>query len=545
MSVILISGQTKINEFNLETLTNVLKNGDGTLFLDTNNTLLFACKENELVVIKNAIGDYIKEVFVEDIPTALLPPNSVYSLIANKSGDNYKIHWGLVSTEDNYNVVTGDTTFTITALNPKYQIFNAETPGEYFFNGSINITTTGAGATASKRYSIDNGLNYTDYSDSENFTINNLGGLMTTDYELSVQDITEQVIYSDTVSLSGPTYEWDFIGEIPFIPLSLNHILYKEDDPTPSNPTVGINIVVDDGEFYNTGLYDYNLYLDGRLVFSINNYPLKNITIPINFDEQRWTDGNITATVDRTNGGSIKFGMLTDDLISYEANKFSWSTNNGNNFIYPTPSSNSLKLNTDNTVEVIYNANTFSGQKKIFMLRTNTDEVYQYNHNITGSTSTSTQDFDFLKIKEGYGIKMDNEFSTFFSSDDYYNPTVINRNHFSWVANESNPLEIIDNTFVVSFLSTQFSPNPGVTRTMSIFFETIDGLPIYNQVGVFLRWRPGFPMRFEFYIEDFESIISDYFDKIIRVKLIFNLNDNIDPNDNISSNLKFIKYASI
>jgi hypothetical protein len=135
MGLIIISNQTKINELDLNTLDTILKNGQGTLFLDTNNTLLFACKENNSLVVKNAIGDYIKNNLVSDIPTELLPENLVYSLIASKSGDNYKLHWGLVSTEDNYNVVTGDTTFTVTTINPKYQIFNTETPGEYFFNG--------------------------------------------------------------------------------------------------------------------------------------------------------------------------------------------------------------------------------------------------------------------------------------------------------------------------------------------------------------------------------------------------------------------------
>jgi hypothetical protein len=51
-------------------------------------------------------------------------------------------------------------------------------------------------------------------------------------------------------------------------------------------------------------------------------------------------------------------------------------------------------------------------------------------------------------------------------------------------------------------------------------------------------------MEYEFYISDFQTVISPYLGEIVRIRFVFDPDTmDPDPNQNILSNLKFVRYV--
>jgi hypothetical protein len=536
--------QAKLSELNLGQLEALLAEGESTIYVDSNNILRIAEKNNNVVSEKNAVGDEIKSLNVGNIPITFPTADTGYSLMAVKDGSNYKLVWGWVDTIGNYNVISGSTTFTVTYGSPSFQIYDATTPGIYLFNGNIFISVSGDGAFAAKKYSLDNGVTFSSLSSSPNFAFEQIGSMTGETYNLVIQDAANETLYNEIINLLAPDYSFDFVDSGLYTPTAMSHVIYKSDDFNGASPSV-LEIVVTEDETYLPGLYNYEIY-DGlnNLILESGYTPSKTYKLPI------LSNDIFSAQVNRINAGYIELGEWSSptNLSVYLPNDFRWVKDGETIFLVPSFLDGTLYTlqGIGDTIRVSYDVTEIGetgGDKKIYAKRNSSNEVYQTTHallqNPVSSVPTNTQ----VEVYQTTGIVDDALFASPFISDTYFVPTIITQASPFWVPSPSAPGNPrIDFYFRVLFLSTTYVSNLDTELTMLI--EDIEGTLITTETATLINASVVTGMEYEFYISDFQTTISPYFGEIVRIRFVFDPDTmDPDPNQNILSNLKFVRYV--
>lgn len=544
VSKILFSEQLLLSELTLSQLEHIVSIGQTVLYLDENGYLKIANNEYGDVETKNATGDTFRGVTTPDLPNTFLTDNLAYGLLAVRKGNGFKLIWGIISVDGNYNVVTGDTEYNVTIVHPQYQIYNSSTPGNYFFNGSFLIDIVGGGANAAKRYSVDGGINFSDYDSNSNYVIENLGFLEGGNINLVVQDSIEEEISNQILYLNPPDYSWDILDYGLFVPSYIEHTIFKNDDPSDSSGVINVNVSLAEENIDYEGLYTYKIYLDNTLLTTISDTPEKFVSYSVDMDLVRWNDGIFTATVTRKNSGYIQVGNLTAQSINYNPTQFLWSKNNGNSFSSTSLIEKPFLLLNENILNIIYEPSEVNGDKKVFSLKSGTNEVYQLNQTLEQVISDSEPYNESVKITPVEGIVKDEIFGTIFNSNNFFAATIIERDNENWVESVNPPYSLIDFKVEIVLLTTEYLFYFGPNTKMNVLIEDIEGNEIISQDAVFLSSSPTKGMIYEAIFEDLETTLFGYFGEIIRIRFTFNPDVlNYDPNNNIMSKLKYVKYV--
>jgi len=534
--------QAKLSQLNLNQLNHILGNGQTVIYIDSNNFLRIAEKDNNIVYEKNPTGDIIKSLPVENTPTTFPTADTGYALMAVRDGSNYKLIWGWMDTIGNYNVISGNTTYTVVVTDPTHQIFNVNTPGDYKFNGDISISVNGDGAFAAKKYSIDGGLTFTPLNSTPNFFYTELGSITGETYDLVIKDAADAVLYTETINIAPPDYSFDEIDINLYTPNFVSHVIYKTDDINPTNPHI-IEVVVEDDNTLLPGLYKYRFISDlNGLIFETNFIPDQIVKFPIPFPD------TYRAEVIRINSGYIELGKWSSPstIVTYSPNNFLWSKNNGQTFSVASFITQPFVLqNNGDTIRINYLADEigeFGGFKKIFMRLTGTGQVYQSTHELPQSQIPSNPSNVEVIVNNLEGSVQDIDFATPFTSDLYFSPTLVTQADPYWVPSPSTPGNPrIDFEFKMQFLSTAFIGNP---TELFMVIEDLSGNLITKEDGTLISSSSITGMVYEFYISDFKSIISPYFNQIVRIRFTFDPDISIpDPSNQISSKLKFVRYV--
>lgn len=529
---LIINEQVKLNQLTINQLNNILADNESTLIVDENSVLHLVSKVSGSIQKKNAYGDKIVGLSIPDRPTVYPQPNEGYSLIAVRDGNNFKLTWGRVTTLGNYNVINGNTTYSITTLTPTHQIYNENTPDNYVFNGKIFINTIGDNANILKKYSIDNGLTYTDLNNSSTYTFSNLGGLNNQNYDVIIKDNSNTTLHTETITLNEVDYEWGSVSFNTYDPSQVTHNTFKSDDYYLTEQPKLI-VTIDESPVDFPGQYNYIIYQNGVNIYETGYISNKSIEYNI------VTPGEYSVDVNRLSSGYIEIGSLTREgfFIDYPY-QFMWSKDNGQTYNISNFTDQTFRLyDNGEKLRVNYYVNELgsSGAKKIYALKDGTDEIYQLNLNYTQTPISSTKNNPSVIIYDVFGTKNDLFFDSIFTSEDFYQPTVIESNNKIWISSD-------DIKFTVNYLSTQYAGN--VTE-MSVLFEDINGVLINKTIGTLLDPAPppGGVMEYEFIIFNFKTAIFPYLNNTVRVR--FTLDPDIitlDDNDKISSNLKYVRY---
>jgi len=536
--------QAKLSELNLGQLEALLAEGESTIYVDSNDILRIAEKNNNVVSQKNAVGDQIKSLDVEAVPTSFPASDTGYALMAVRAGSEYKLIWGWVDTIGNYNVISGSTTFTVTYGSPSFQIYDATTPGIYLFNGNIFISVSGDGAFAAKKYSLDNGVTFSSLSSSPNFAFEQIGSITGETYNLVIQDAANETLYNEIINLLAPDYSFDFVDSGLYTPTAMSHVIYKSDDFNGTNPSE-LEIVVTEDETYLPGLYNYEIY-DGfsSLILESGYTPSKTYKLPI------LSNDIFSAQVNRINAGYIELGEWSSptNLSIYLPNDFRWVKDGETIFLVPSFLDGTLYTlqGIGDTIRVSYDVTEIGeigGDKKIYAKRNASNEVYQTTHALLQNPVPSVPTNKQVEVYQTTGIVNDALFASPFISDTYFVPTKIAQGSPNWVPSPSAPGNPrIDFNFRVQFLSTAFVSNLDTELTMLI--EDIEGTLITTEIATLINASVVTGMDYEFYISDFHTVISPYFGKIVRIRFVFDPDTmDPDPNQNILSNLKFVSYV--
>jgi len=521
--------QVKLSDLTLNQLNLLLKNGESTIYVDSNNILRLATKENSQVVVKNAVGDIIKTKLVNNIPTQFPSEDTGYALMAVRNGSDYKLLWGSVDTKGNYNVIIGSTTYTITLNKPLYQIYDANTPDDYKFNGTIVINVNGDGANAAKKYSIDGGINFTEYSNSSVYAFTNLGGLNELLYNLVIKDSSNSIIYSDTLNFPPIDYTWELDGIGAYAPDTLEHLIYKSDDFNSGSLIPEINIVITESDTTLPGVYEISILVDDNPTFNVSNVTTKNVNFQLPFG----ITGDISAIVTRTNARYIKLGELTGNGTVRKPNEFLYSKDYGYNFLVANYTDQPMILDGTDYVYINYYADETSEDKKIYMLRNSTNEIYQTNVELPLSNTISTPINNKVTVNALSGVDDDLLFSTPFNSNDYKIPTIIDSASIYWGLAGSF-------IFKGHFISTQYS---GAADTeLKIYIENLSGDLILAETSILLFDDPINGMYYEFNIIDFISTILPYNNQIVRIRFVFDSDTLTPTSDKILSKLKYVRF---
>jgi hypothetical protein len=566
--------QTKLSELNLSQLESILSNGDTTIYLNENGTLNIANKINNEISEKNAVGDIIKGQLLSDLPKTndgenLFPePDTGYGIIARKSGSNFIIQWGQIATEGNYNVISGDTTFIVTTTDPTFQIFNNVTPGNYKFNGNIDVLVIGDAAFASKRYTLDGGINFTPPTNSNTFLFEELGGLTPVNFSFAIKDSSNQIIYPTPPSLvvplqlSGTIYDWDRIDLGIYQPDTLTHLIFKTDDYNPNHAST-ITVLVEESSTPFPGLYKHELNGNGNTI----NYETTSKefgVIPIT------TGGTFNVITQRIGGGFIILGDL--DMIPpilgaiYKPHEFTYSKDNGLIYQPPIdPDSYSIPPITPDDFELLdrqvpfqiwdkvrinfewFEIGETSLTTKIFMRRNTTDEIYQYNDTITQIPKLSTSLNTLIINEVSYDFVDNTPFNSVFGlAANYATPTQINRNAVDPITGfpvwTPNPPQPDDFNFRVQIFIGGLVPGAS-TYNLFVHIEDLNGNTILTEDGVFDSDIPGVGKNYDFNLIEFDTDISPYIGQIVRVRLVFDEDINDPQSIKHATTLKYVRYA--
>ncbi len=536
--------QAKLSELNLGQLEALLSEGESTIYVDSNDILRVAEKNSGVVSQKNAVGDQIKSLDVEAVPSSFPSADTGYALMAVRDGSQYKLIWGWVDTTGNYNVISGSTTFTVMYGSPTFQIYDATTPGIYLFNGNIFISVSGDGAYAAKKYSLDGGVTFSSLDSSPNYSFEQIGSMTGDTYNLVIQDSADATLYTDTINLLAPDYSLDFIGSGLYTPVAMSHVIYKSDDFNGASPSV-VEIVVTEDETYLPGLYNYDIYdAFNTLILESGYTPDKIYQLPIA------GNGIFSAQVSRINAGYIELGGWSSptNLSTYLPNDFRWAKDGETTFSVPSfiDGTSYTLQGTGDTIRVSYDVTEIGqigGNEKIYAKRNSTNEVYQTTHallqNSVSSVPTNTQ----VEVYQTNGIVDDTQFASPFISNIYITPTLIINTSPFWVPSPSAPGNPrIDFNFRVQFLSTAYVSNLDTELTMLV--EDIEGTLITTETATLINASVVTGMEYDFYISDFQTTISPYLGDIVRIRFTFDPDTfDPDPNQNILSKLKFVKYV--
>jgi hypothetical protein len=550
---ILFTEQTKLSQLNLGQLELLLGNNESNVYVDSDNFLRIAEKTNDIVSEKNPVSDIIESINIDNIPPDPTELNSDegYALMAVRDGSDYKIIWGLMDTLGNYNVISGNTVYTITFNSPRFQIFDVQTPGDYDFNGNILINVTGDGANAAKKYSIDGGSTFTSLNSTPTFNFPRLGSLTGETYNLVIRDKGNKTLYTQTINLLPPDYSFDFIDSGLYTPSNITHLIYKTDDYNPTNPSE-IEVIVDDDVTELPGLYKYSIYSGTTtgattvLISETQFIPDKNTIFPIQPLQQPNTV--YSAQVSRINAGYIELGEWSSPTNQniYLPPNFRWSKNNGVTFLIPSFISQPMILQgMGNTVRVNYTVDEIGelgGDKKIFMRRLASNEVYQSTYSLIQVSTPSLAQPSIISplltneviINETEGVVTDQFFNSLFNSDIYRVPTIVQSVGPEWFGN--------DFRFNVQFSSTVFVGNPNTELTMLVEDLTGDFITTETATLISANILTGLTYRFD--IVDFRTTISPYLGRIVRVRFTFNPDTLVNtPNNYFLSKLKYVRYV--
>jgi hypothetical protein len=532
---IFFTEQAKLSQLTLNQLNTLLLNGESTIYVDSDNILRIAEKNNNITTQKNAVGDTIKSTNVGDLPIKFPPPDTGYSLMAVRDGSNYKLIWGWMNTIGDYNVITGNTTYTIVTTNPTSQIFNTNTPGNYSFNGDISITVNGDGAFVAKKYSIDGGSTFSALNSTPNFFYQELGSISGETYNLVIKDEAEVVIHTETINLLPPDYSFELINVALYTPNIISHVIYKTYD---INQVIGsqLEIVVEEGNTLLPGLYHYQVFNSSNtLIVESNGFIADKkftVTTPV--------DDTYRAEVSRINSGYIELGKWESPTssINYFPKDFLWSKDNGQTFSIASSNIQPFILqNNNNSIRINYAVNEIGevgGVKKIYMRLNNTNTIYQSTHQLLQVNLPSNPINQDVKVDDFKGNVEDVLFGTPFNSDLYDKPVVITQGNPFWGGNDFN--------FSVQFLSSAFIGSP---VELFMLIEDLRGNLITQKIqSTLVASNPSIGMVFDFNITDFQSIVSPYFGQILRTRFILDPDiTSQNPINFISSNLKFVLYV--
>jgi hypothetical protein len=541
---IFFTEQAKLTNLSLEMLESLLLNNQTTLLIDSDGILKLCEKNNEELIVKNAAGDIIKGLNIDNIPDDFLPENFAYALIAVESEDNFELKWGVISTIDDYNVITGDTTYSVTVSTPQYQIYDALTPGNYDFNGKITIITSGLGTNLPRKYSIDNGLNFTDLETNSVYVFSNLGSLSTESFDLIIKDSINVTLYQQNLTMQPPLYIFDVVGVQFHEPETIKHTVFKSNDILTTDTNTIINVFIEESDVDFPGLYTCSIFVDGVNVATVTDVASKFINIPLDFSSFRYEEGVVTALVNRKNASYYKLGELTNYSGTYAPEQFTWSKDNGNYFIPPSFESQPIILDNEGYVNISYSAEESLGDKTIYARRNSTNEIYQTSFTIFSNETTSTPFNESVTVYELQGSYDDTNFGSIFSSDNFFAPTIITEDSMFWSQSETPPNNLDDFKFQVVYLDTDIYYDPRLTPSMMCVVEDLNGNSIEIQSATLIDSNPRVGFIFEFNFVDFRNTIEPYLDEIIRITFIFNPDsEEYDPNRNIHSNLKYVKYV--
>lgn len=551
VSKLFTTEQLKISQLNFGDLNAILSDGESTIYVDANNVLKIATKNGLLVEEKNAAGDVIKSLDADELPSTFPLANTGYALIAVQDGTNFKLVWGLVDTNGNYNVIGGSTTYTVVFTDPSVQIFNPATPGNYPFNGIINITVSGDGALAGKRYSIDGGTTFTSILYTPSYEWQTLGSLTGETYNLIVEDVNNETLHTDTITLNPPDYSWDFISQGLYTPpdlIPVEHLIYKSDDTNPTIPGIEIRvkvIVEDDGADYYPALYKYDFYLDGILIL---DSPYTQDTEYVISSGVGTGEGTWTAVVTRKNPGYVRLGVLNIfSSPTYYPSVFTWSTDNGNTFSSPANSTPPFSLNPiTNEITISYSADSLDvGSNKTIYMKEGFN-IYQYTHSLTQSPITSVEINPGVLVTGTTGLINDFNFSSsFIFSDSYDIPNIIPRNSPMW----SSPSPGATLSFKILYLDTSYYGS--LTTQLSLRIEDINGTLVATEIATLSNDDPINGQEFSFNIPNFDTLIGSpptgfsLFGEVIRFRFTFTPDNTVmppNPDNDILSKLKFVKF---
>jgi hypothetical protein len=547
VSKLFATEQLKISQLTFGQLSGILADGETTIYVDTNGILKIATKNSGTVEVKNAAGDTIKSLNVAEIPptSAFPPPDVGYALIAVQDGEYFKLVWGSVDTNGNYNVISGSTSFLTFVTNPAVQIYDPLTPGNYPFNGILSINTSGDGATAGKKYSIDNGITFTPIDNGSSYQIENLGTLTGATYQLVIQDSGNATLYSETITFSGVSYFWDFIDADLHVSPLITHIVYKSDDINPNDPATMLHVkvtAIDDGSELYPGLYTYSILCDGFEVFNVIDTEDTEIMVPI-----LGLEGTYTAMITRKNPGYVRLGYLNDyGYPLYAPSTFTWSTDDGNSFSSPGNSTPPFSINpTTQEITISYPANALEIYDYKTIYAKFGSNIYQYTHNLIQAPSASIPVNVGVVVTGTTGQINDLLFSSpNFFSDFYDVPNVILKNNPIWVVGSSPPNKT-DLYFRVDFLSTAYYGS-GVTE-LKFRIEDITGTLLVDGIGQLTGDDPDNGQTFYCTVPDFEDIMTSVgWGSIVRIRFTFTPDNSVPPapQDDRLSKLKFVRFLA-
>lgn len=535
---IFFTEQAKLSQLTLGQVNTLLLDGESNIYVDSNNILRIAEKNNGVTTQKNAVGDIIKSLSVEERPTTFPTPDTGYSLMAVRDGSDYKLIWGLMDTIGNYNVISGNTTYNVFVVDPMFQIFDINTPGDYKFNGEISIAVSGDGAFAAKKYSIDGGLTFTPLNSTPFFLYEELGSITGETYNLVIRDAADAELYTETINLLPPDYTFELMDIGLYAPNNLSHVIYKTYDINQSISSL-LTVEVEEDNTLLPGLYNYKIFNSSNVIIAESN----GYIIDKKFIAPTASDDVYRAEVSRLNAGYIELGEWGSQTSSttLPPTDFLWSKDNGQSFSVPSFNVQPFILqNNGNSVKINYTVNEMGeigGNKKIYMRLNNTNNIYQSTHQLLQLKLQSNPINPNVNVGDFKGIVDDILFGTPFNSDFYDKPVVIPQG--------SQPFwNGVDFNFKVQFLSPAFIGNiPNVELFMLI--EDLSGNLITSKIGsTLIGADPSFGMVFEFDIIDFQSIVSPYFGQILRVRFILDPDTTSqNPINFVSSKLKFVLFV--
>ncbi len=549
-SKIFITEQTALTQLTFSQIQQILSENDVTIYVDSNNKLRIAEKKDGVFSDKNATGDMINSLSVGEIGENFPPIDVGYSLMAVRDGSNYKLIWGLVDTKLDYNVITSNTMFFLSINDPNYQIYDENTPGDYKFNGSISISVTGDGSNVGKYYSFDNGLTFSTIQTGSTYNISELGSMTGDTFNFVVEDFTETVIHTDTITLAPADYSWQFIDSGLYTPPgALDCIVYKTNDfNSQENNGFIIKLIVGDDNGYYSALYTYMVYLDGDLVYELNNTALKEIFV--GYDELIGSPitppGTLTVQVTRKNSGYVELGDISrsSGFLDNAANLL-WSKDFGGNFSSPSLNQAPITYDINNlSVRVNYNPIEIENNINLIYMLRNLSEVYQYTHSLSPSDILANQ-LNSLLVYEISGTTSDTKFASVILSDDYDNPTLIYRDSGLWTQTGSPP-EFTRLSFDVFYIDASFVDTAAQTQ-LYFRFEDLSGNLLADNFGDLIEADPKTGLKYNCKINDFDQVMSliNWDEYPVRLRFTFTPDTTISPpqpQNDILSNLKYVKF---
>lgn len=261
ISKIDLSKQVKVTKLTPQELDLVLLNDETIIYQNSYDEIIMANKVNNVIDEKTIYPIKINGLSVPSLPTSPPAYGQAYVLGLVQYGTGFTYEWVTTPTVFNYNNpsgtgVTSGSTFSVTVTQPTGQIFINNT---LVANGIVQINTL---SSLSKSFSIDNGVNWSPYTTSPNYTFNYIGSTVTEVLDILIKDSLNNILYQTTTTVNPiPTYYFNINDGngilVPTLELSSSFTISatKINDSYYGNESGKVRVDVNDTQ--NNVLYAY------------------------------------------------------------------------------------------------------------------------------------------------------------------------------------------------------------------------------------------------------------------------------------------------